>query len=220
MSFLMHFQLPIRYETGTELLTSLRQNNSMHIYDHIHEWRRQRRMIKAIIPDILLVEWFTKSLLPSIARDVAMGGTVTEEQAIARDQYLNLVYSQFGTLYDLLPNVVRANIDPCKPSSSIHADGVIGSVKTQSTSQSLTLSSTSPQNQISEVNAVQSTPSQQFGGKKKTKNKSKNNNEQPKNQTPTTEKKTQWKLKLLCIICGDDHYTRDCPLRNEVAKIF
>jgi hypothetical protein len=61
------------------------------------------------------------------------------------------------------------------------------------------------------VNAVQSAPSQQSGGKKKTKNKSKNtnNNEQPKNQaqTPTTEKKPQWKLKFLCIICSDDHYT-------------
>jgi hypothetical protein len=39
MSFLTHFQLPIRYEMGTELLTSLRQTNSVHISDHIHEWR-------------------------------------------------------------------------------------------------------------------------------------------------------------------------------------
>jgi hypothetical protein len=38
MSF-THFQLPIRYETGNELLTSLRQTNSVHIFDHIHEWR-------------------------------------------------------------------------------------------------------------------------------------------------------------------------------------
>jgi hypothetical protein len=30
-------------------------------------------MIKVIIPDILLVEWFTKSLLPPIARDVCYG---------------------------------------------------------------------------------------------------------------------------------------------------
>jgi hypothetical protein len=70
------------------------------------------------------------------------------------------------------------------------------------------------------VNAVQSAPSQQSVGKKKTKNKSKNNNEQPKNQTPATEKKPQRKLKFPCIICGDVHYTRDYPLRNEVAKIF
>jgi hypothetical protein len=39
MSFLMHFQLSIHYETGTELLTSLHQTNSVHISDHIHEWR-------------------------------------------------------------------------------------------------------------------------------------------------------------------------------------
>jgi hypothetical protein len=74
-------------------------------------------------------------------------------------------------------------------------DNVIGFVKTQSTSQSTTLSSTYPQDHISKVNTVQSTPSQQSRGKKKTKNKSKNtnNNEQPKNQsqTPATEKKPQ-----------------------------
>jgi hypothetical protein len=40
MSFLTHFQIPIRYETSTELLTSLRQTISVHISDHIHEWRR------------------------------------------------------------------------------------------------------------------------------------------------------------------------------------
>jgi hypothetical protein len=40
MSFLTHFQLPIRYEMGTKLLTSLRQTTSIHISDHIHEWRR------------------------------------------------------------------------------------------------------------------------------------------------------------------------------------
>jgi hypothetical protein len=39
MSFLMHFQLPIHYEMGTELLTSLHQTDSVHISDHIHEWR-------------------------------------------------------------------------------------------------------------------------------------------------------------------------------------
>jgi hypothetical protein len=130
-------------------------------------------MIKVIIPGILLAEWFTKSLLPPIARDVAMGGAVTEEETIDRAVYLDLVYSQSGTLYDLLPNDARANTDPSKSSSSSHADGVIGSVKTQSTSQSTTLSSTSPQTQISKVNAVQSVPSQQSGGKKKTKKKKK-----------------------------------------------
>jgi hypothetical protein len=91
-------------------------------------------MIKVIILDILLAEWFTKSLLPLIARDVAMGGAVTEEETIARAQYLDFIYSQSGTLYDFLPNASRANTDPSNPSSSSHVDSVIGSVKTQSTS--------------------------------------------------------------------------------------
>jgi hypothetical protein len=91
------------------------------------------------------VEWFIKSLLPLIACDVAMGGVVTEEQAIARAQYLDLVYSESGTLYDFLPNAARANTDPSNPSSSSHANCVIGSAKTQSFSQSTTLSSTSSQ---------------------------------------------------------------------------
>ena len=34
--FLTHFQLPIHYETGIDLLTSLRQNTSTHILYHIH----------------------------------------------------------------------------------------------------------------------------------------------------------------------------------------
>jgi hypothetical protein len=139
-----------------------------------------------------------------------MGGVVTEEEAIAQAQYLDLVYSQSSTLYELIPNATRATNDPSKPSSTLHVDGVIGFVKTQSTSQSTgttqrsaststpsstALSSTSPQTQVSEVNAVQSTPSQQPGGKKKARNKPKknNNNEQLKNQpqTPATGKQPQ-----------------------------
>jgi hypothetical protein len=195
-------------------------------------------LIKAVIPDQLLVKWFTKSLLPPIARDVAMGGVVTEEEDIVRIQYLDLVYSQFGTLYELIPNATRATTDPSKPSSSSHADGVIGSVKTKSSSQSTrttnrstptstfsltTPSSTSSQTQIFEVNEVQFAPSQQTGGKKKTKKKTKkNNNEKPKaqNPPPANKKQSQRKPKFPCLICGDNHYTRDCPHHDEVAKIF
>jgi hypothetical protein len=185
------------------------------------------------------VEWFIKSLLPQITRDVAMGGVVTEEEAIARAQYLDLVYSKYGTLYELIPNSTHATNDPSKPSSTLHVDGVIGSVKTQSTSQSTGTtqrsvstpapssnapSSTSPQTQVSEVNAVQSTPSQQLGGNKKVRNKPKknNNNEPPKNQPQTlaAKKQPQQKPKFPCLICGNDHYTRDCPHHDEVAKLF
>jgi hypothetical protein len=93
MAFLTYFQLPIRYRNGTKILTSLHQTNSIHVSDHIHEWRQRQRLIKATIPKQLFVEWFTKSMLPLNDRDVAMGGVVTEEEAIASTQYLDLVYS-------------------------------------------------------------------------------------------------------------------------------
>jgi hypothetical protein len=195
--------------------------------------------MKAVIPNQLLAEWFTKSLLPQIAHDVSMGGVVTEEEVIARAQYLDFVYLQSGTLYELIPNSTHATNDPSKPSSTSHADGVIGSVKTQSTSQltgttqwsastsapnPTTPSSTPPQTQVFEVNMVQSTPSQQPGGKKKARNKpnKNNNNEPPKNQsqTPAAGKEPQWKPKFPCLICGDHHYSRDCPHHDEVANIF
>jgi hypothetical protein len=37
MDFLMHYQLPIHYETRTEILSSFKQNKASHISDHIHE---------------------------------------------------------------------------------------------------------------------------------------------------------------------------------------
>jgi hypothetical protein len=51
MDFLTHYQLPIRYEIGTEILSSFKQSSSIHISDHIHEWRRRRRLIKVPLPD-------------------------------------------------------------------------------------------------------------------------------------------------------------------------
>jgi hypothetical protein len=41
----------------------------------------------------LLADWFTKSLLPPIAKYVSMSGAITEEQAIHRAQHLDLIYS-------------------------------------------------------------------------------------------------------------------------------
>jgi hypothetical protein len=39
MAFLKHFQLPVRYDTGTELLANFAQTKVDHIFDHIQEWR-------------------------------------------------------------------------------------------------------------------------------------------------------------------------------------
>jgi hypothetical protein len=77
-----------------------------------------------------MIGWFTKSLLPPIARGIAMGGVIMEEEVISHAKYLDLVYSQSNTLYDFIPNAPYALTDPSKPSSTVHADGVIGFIKT------------------------------------------------------------------------------------------
>ena len=50
MAFLTHYQLPIRYETRTKILSSLKQNKATHISDHIHEWQWRRHLIKLSFP--------------------------------------------------------------------------------------------------------------------------------------------------------------------------
>lgn len=112
MAFLMHFQLPVHYETSTYLLTSLKQDTVTQIFDHIHEWRHRCHLIKFEITDRFLTEWFTKSFVAPISCDIDMGECVTEEQAITCARYLDLVYSQFGTLYELLPNALWPSFDP------------------------------------------------------------------------------------------------------------
>ena len=40
MTFLNHFQLPVHYDIGTELLLTFQQEKATHISDHIQEWHR------------------------------------------------------------------------------------------------------------------------------------------------------------------------------------
>jgi hypothetical protein len=183
MPFLTHYQLPIRYKTRTEILSSFKQSSSTHISDHIHEWRRRRRLIKVPLLDQLLVEWFTKSLIGPIIRDVSMGGVVIEEQVISHAQYLDLVYSQTGRLYDLIPNVVRPSTNPTPtPLTASHVvDRVISTfhAKTQSAHASHTnpkYNNSNAQNaptptpsssKTVEVNSVQSMPAGKIKIKRK-----------------------------------------------------
>jgi hypothetical protein len=202
MAFLTHYQLPIRYDTGTKILTSFEQSTGTHISDHIHEWRRRRRLIKLELPDQLLAEWFTKSFVNKIGKEIAMGGVVTKEQAISHAQYLDLVYSQTGTLYDLLPDLPRPGTSSAStaPVASHAADGVIGNT-TAVASHSHSVSTTTPKSnssnvqnapspappagKTSKVNAVQSTPT----GKNKSK-KGRGKNKEGKNANPNEQTKT------------------------------
>ena len=64
-----------------------------------------------------------------------MSRAVTEEDDIRRAQHLDLIYSQSGTLYDIIPNTSRPLNDQPRTSPGPHADGVIGSISTTSVGQ-------------------------------------------------------------------------------------
>jgi len=85
-------------------------------------------MIKASIPPEFLLEWFLKSLLPYISKDISTFGVTTEEEAIVKAQQLNLIYSQSGILYEIIPDAPRYNTDSLKSKFRPHADVILGSV--------------------------------------------------------------------------------------------
>ena len=124
MNFLNHFQLPMRYDVGTKLLLTFWQDKATHILDHIQEWYRWKRLIKAFIPPEFLLEWFLKSSLPYIAKDVSTSRFQNEEQAIFRTQELDLIYAQSGLLYDIIPNASHSSFD-LKVKPRPHADGIV-----------------------------------------------------------------------------------------------
>jgi hypothetical protein len=214
---------------GTEILSSFKQTKATHISDHIHEWRWRRHLIKLELFDQLLAEWFMKSFMNNISHDITMGGVVMEEQAISRAQYLDLVYSQMGTLYDLLPDVPHPSTfaTSTTPTASHVVDGVIGtfhaqphSFQTSSNNPKPTSSNvqnapspTPPIGKTSEVNFVQSTPvgkNKSRKGKGKNK-KDKNNLQAKRTKKPHVDERDKHKPRYPCLICGDDHYTKDCP---------
>lgn len=117
--------MPVCYDAGTELLANFEQDQATHISDHIQEWRRRKRLIKAKIPQEFLLEWFLKSLQPEISKDVSLSGVFTEEKAIFRAQKLELIYSQYEVLQKILPNSPESKVGVAKPKSFSHANGLV-----------------------------------------------------------------------------------------------
>lgn len=56
-----------------------------------------------------------------------------EEEEILRSQQLDLIYSQSGMLYKILPNTPWAKTGPTKATPNPHIDGFIGSAVIQVT---------------------------------------------------------------------------------------
>ena len=64
-----------------------------------------------------------------------MSRAVTEEQATCRAQHLDLVYSQVGTLYTIIPHAPQSSNENNRLALGPHADGVFGSTSSTSTTQ-------------------------------------------------------------------------------------
>ena len=58
--------------------------------------------------------------------------SLLEEQAVSWAQYLDLVYSQSKTLYDLIPQAPHPSTDPAKPPAEVPVDGIVGSIQSLS----------------------------------------------------------------------------------------
>ena len=87
-------------------------------------------MIKPFIPLEFLLEWFLKSLLPYIVKDVSTFRVQNEDQAIFRAQELDLIYARYRLLYEIILNAPRSNFDP-KIKPGPHVDGIVGSTSTK-----------------------------------------------------------------------------------------
>jgi hypothetical protein len=160
-----------------------------------------------------------------------MGGVVTEEKAIIHAQYLDLIYSQTGTLYDVILNAPcpSTNPTPTPPVASQDVDGVIGTFHAETRSKQAIHSNpksnianvkntpppTPSPGKTSEVNSVQSTPTSKNQNKKKGKGKNKedkNNNQQSdKPRIQPVDDKEKRKPHYPCLIRGEDHYMKYCP---------
>jgi hypothetical protein len=126
-TFLTFFQLPIRHDNGLELLSEFKQTSATHIADHIHEWRRRRGLCKAETTKQQCLDWFLRSLVPLLAKDVASTFPQSEEEAISKAQQYDLIYAQSGYLYTVLPDAPRpVPFGQDKPGMSHSADGLIG----------------------------------------------------------------------------------------------
>jgi hypothetical protein len=118
--------LLVRYDVDIETFSAFHQDNATHISNHIQEWRRWKRFIKAYIPPEFLLEWFLKSLFSYTSEDFSTSGVTSEEESFFKAQQLDLIYAQYGMLHEILPDAPQFNYDP-RQKPMPHANGIIGS---------------------------------------------------------------------------------------------
>jgi hypothetical protein len=128
-AFFSFFQLPVCHDIRLEILSEFKQTTVIHITNHIHEWHRRHSLCKAETTKEKRLDWFLKSLVSVISKDVASTFPQSEEEAIKKDQQFDLIYAQSGYLYTVFPDAPRPiPFGQDKPGMSHAADGLIGSM--------------------------------------------------------------------------------------------
>jgi hypothetical protein len=64
-----------------------------------------------------------------LSKDIATSGVFYKEDAIMRAQQLDLIYSQFGLLYEIFPDAPHSILDNTRQRAGPHADGIFGSTQ-------------------------------------------------------------------------------------------
>ena len=127
-TFLSYFQLPLQYDTGMKLLTSFCQSSTTRLSDHVQEWCWRRSTCRAPpFKDRAYLDWFLKSLLSPIEKDVTSHFPQTEEEALQTALIYDLIYAQSGYVYTAILDI------PCPgsanaPRESHVVDGIFGSL--------------------------------------------------------------------------------------------
>jgi hypothetical protein len=101
----------------------------MHIPDHVHEWHRRRSLCKDEATPQQCLNWFLKSLVSLLEKDVASTFPQSKEESINKAQQFELIYSQLNYLYTVLPDAARpVPFGQEKPRMSHSMDGLIGTM--------------------------------------------------------------------------------------------
>jgi hypothetical protein len=107
--------------------SEFKQTSTTHIADHIHEWHRRRSLCKAEATKQQCLNWFLKSLVSLLAKDVATTFPQSEEEAIDKANSSNsFIHSQDTYIqYYLMPSRPMP-FGQDKPGMSHSVDGLIG----------------------------------------------------------------------------------------------
>jgi hypothetical protein len=134
-----------------------------------------------------------------------------------RAQQFELIYSQSGLLYTILPDAPRSILDKTRQRAGPHADGIVGSAQTKPAEQltkqlqqlsiqhsaaSQTTALAAPPTQTSEVHSVQTTnpkANQQPEGKKKQRKKGKGDKKPTDNAGEGTTEKGRRGIRATCV---------------------